>query len=385
MPEQLNVAQGSFSLVRLPERRNELLRAWDAADEYLLQHLAENNLPAESAKVLIINDSFGALAIALASFKPQAWSDSYLAQQATRVNLQQNGLNENAVRLVDSTQLPEGVFDVVLIKAPKTLAFLEDLLLRLRPQLTASTKIIVAGMLKHLPASVWALLERLIGPTTSSLAKKKARLIFTCMNPALAVPHNPYPSSYTLENTAYQIINHANVFSRAQLDIGTRFFLEHLPTHAPARTIVDLGCGNGIVGIVAATRNPKATLVFVDESFMAIASARENFAQAFGEQRSAIFNTGDGLHDFAPGSTELVLCNPPFHQQQTIGDHIAVTLFRQTHSALAPNGELWVIGNRHLGYQASLQKLFGNCTLVASNQKFVVLKAVRKPTRHPPH
>ena len=46
--------------------------------------------------------------------------------------------------------------------------------------------------------------------------------------------------------------------------------------------------------------------------------------------------------------------------------------------ALRPGGELWVIGNRHLGYHVTLRRIFGNSRLVASDAKFVVLKAVRK-------
>lgn len=377
MTETLTVPQGQFSLIRLPERRNELLRAWDAADEYLLNAIAAYDLPT-TTKLLLVNDSFGALALALAAFRPQAWSDSYLSQQATRLNLQANGLPADTLTFLESTQTPSDVFDVVLIKAPKTLAYLEDLLLRLRPQLTPDTTIIVAGMVKHLSPAVWKLLEKIIGTTTSSLAQKKARLIFAALNPALIPPQNPYPSRYALENTAYQISNHANVFSREQLDIGTRFFLQHLPIHKTAKTIVDLGCGNGIVGLIAATRNPQADIIFMDESYMAIASARQNFNAAFNGQRTATFTVANGLEGFTPASVDLILCNPPFHQQQTVGDQLALSLFRQAQQALSAGGELWVIGNRHLGYQASLQKLYRNCAVVAVNTKFVILKAVCK-------
>lgn len=376
MTQTLTVPQGAFDLVRLPLRRHEPLQAWDAADEYLLTTLAERGLPT-TTRILVINDSFGALAVALAAFHPTAWSDSYISQQATRLNLQANNLMPDSVIFLDSLQIPTGEWDVVLIKAPKSLAYFEDVLLRLRPQLTPATQVMVAGMLKHLPASVWSLLERTLGSTTTSLAKKKARLIFATLNPMLKVSPNPYPSSYGLENTPYRIINHANVFSREQLDIGTRFFLQHLPTEPQAQTIVDLGCGNGVLGLMAATLHPKATLIFVDESFMAVASARQNFTAAFGEQRAAEFTVSNGLEDFAPDSVDLVLCNPPFHQQQTVGDQMAFSLFRQARKALKPGGALWIVGNRHLGHQMSLQKLFGNAKVMAVNAKFVVLKALR--------
>jgi 16S rRNA (guanine1207-N2)-methyltransferase len=53
-------------------------------------------------------------------------------------------------------------------------------------------------------------------------------------------------------------------------------------------------------------------------------------------------------------------------------------MFTGARRVLAPGGELWVVGNRHLGYHVKLRRLFGNCRLVASDPKFVVLRAVRK-------
>ncbi|MGZ5574992.1 MAG: methyltransferase [Methylobacter sp.] len=375
MTNRLTVAQGEFELSRLPKRPKELLRAWDAADEYLLDTVAEQPKLLDGARILIVNDSFGALAVALNAYRPYALSDSYLSQQATRLNLAANNLPEQNVGLLSSLEMPEGVFDLVLIKVPKTLALLEDELIRLRPHLTASTRIIVAGMIKTLPPSVWKLLERLVGPTTTSLAKKKARLIFASLDSGLVVPTSPYPVSYRLENTGYLISNHANVFSRDSLDIGTRFFLQHLPSRQDVCDIIDLGCGNGLVGLIAAEHCPAASVHFIDESFMAVASARDNFERAFKDQREATFRVSDGLTEVESESADLILCNPPFHQQNTVGDQIAVSLFKQSKRVLRKGGELWVIGNRHLDYHSYLDRLFGAHSIVASNSKFVIVKA----------
>jgi 23S rRNA (guanine1835-N2)-methyltransferase len=59
---------GAFELHRYPARKRELLRAWDAADEYLLQKLSGQNL--HQQHTLIVNDSFGALAVALQQLSP---------------------------------------------------------------------------------------------------------------------------------------------------------------------------------------------------------------------------------------------------------------------------------------------------------------------------
>jgi len=377
MQIHFEIPQGRFELKRLPYRKNELLQAWDAADEYLLNYLAADDTPPAGAQIMILNDSFGALAIGLHTYKPIAISDSFLSQQATRNNLQSNSIESINVRLLDSLTVPNEPIDYLLIKVPKTLALLEYQLHCLRPLLKPNSKIIAAGMIKSMPANAWKLLERIIGPTEPSLAVKKARLIFASYDSELSLPVNPFPVRYRLENTEFIICNHANVFSRDSLDIGTRLLLQHLPNNHSYRHIIDLGCGNGVVGLMLADRMPGAKVSFVDESFMAVASARENFEQAFAGKRQADFIVGDCLSEFPLESADCIVCNPPFHQQHTIGDHIAWQMFQQAYKVLRKGGELRVIGNRHLNYHQSLKKLFGNWERVASNAKFVIIKAVK--------
>ncbi|MEI8573705.1 methyltransferase domain-containing protein [Methylomonas sp. LW13] len=367
---------GVFQLQRLPFRKNELLRAWDAADEYLLNHLAAAGI-AEHGSIVILNDSFGALAVSLSAYRPTAMSDSWLSQQATRINLALNRIDHERVRLLDSLSLPEADIDYLLIKIPKTMALLEYQLHRLKPLLKADCRVIAAGMVKTLPPNTWKLLERLVGPTQPSLAVKKARLIFASVDQNLQLPENPYPTRYQLENSDLSVCNHANVFSRDSLDIGTRFLLEHLPQNSEYRDFIDLGCGNGIVGVMLAKQNPNARIGFIDESFMAIASAKENFAAAFADSRQADFLVADCLSDYPENSADCIVCNPPFHQQHTIGDHIAWQMFRQAHKVLRKGGELRVIGNRHLNYHLALKKLFGNCRQLAANAKFVIFSSVK--------
>ena len=371
---RLITPEGEFELRRYPPRRRELLRAWDAADEYLLQRLYESNL--RQRQTLIVNDSFGALAVALQQLSPDSWSDSWLAHQALRENLKRNACDPDSVRILPSTQTPDKSPDLVLFKVPKSLALLEDQLIRLKPLLTQSSRVIVAGMVKTMPSSLWKMLESIIGPSETSRAQKKARLIEVSVDPQLHLPENPYPRRWTLEGTAFEIINQSNVFSRERLDIGTRFLLQHLPRTEGPREIIDLGCGNGLLGLMAAQQNPEASLSFIDESYMAIASARANFKQIDPTLQRAKFYLDDGLAEFQKHAADLILCNPPFHQSHAVGDAVALSMFRQSASVLRDRGELWVVGNRHLDYHFKLRRWFSSVDVVTSNKKFVILRAV---------
>ena len=371
---RLVTAVGDFELHRYPARKRELLRAWDAADEYLLERLCGQDL--QQQQILVVNDSFGALAVALHRLSPLSWSDSWLAHQALCENLKRNACDTDSVKILPGTDVPDKSPALVLIKVPKSLALLEDQLIRLKPLLSPDSRVIVAGMVKTMPSSLWKMLERIIGPTETGLARKKARLIEVKIDSQLPLVENPYPRRWHLEDSTFMIINHANVFSRERLDIGTRFLLQHLPHTEGSVDIIDLGCGNGLLGMMGAQQNPEASLHFVDESYMAIASARANFQQLDATLSRAQFHLGDGLAGFDKDAADLVLCNPPFHQSHAIGDTVALSMFMQSARVLRNGGELWVVGNRHLDYHFKLKRWFSLVEVVTSNKKFVILKAV---------
>ncbi len=387
MQTQLATAQGEFTLHRYPRQPNDTLRAWDAADELLLDHVeqlvqttdiekANSAINQKTPRVLIINDQFGALSCALNTFEPLVINDSYIAQQAILENLAANNLT--SVQQQAPLDTLTGVFDIVLIKVHKSLAQLEDLLHKLRPHLCANSIIVGAGMVKMIHSSTLKLFSNIIGSTTTSLAKKKARLIFCQFDESLQPPSNPYPSSFELDNSEWKIQSYANVFSQGKLDIGCRFFIEHLPSSNQQQTIIDLGCGNGLVGLTAAKQNPQAQIAFYDESTMAVASAELNYRTLFPDSNNASFHLDDCLSNRAKNSADIILNNPPFHQQNVVSDAIAWRMFKQSFEVLNNNGELWVIGNRHLDYAQKLKKLFGNCQTMATNNKFVVIKSIKK-------
>lgn len=381
MTDSMATPFGEYALARFPEAARDQLRAWDAADTYLLRHLAESGTPL-SGSVVVVGDRWGALTTALSAHRPTQITDSFLAREATRANLVRAGAEEAAIGLLTTQDAPPDRIDVLLVRVPRSLGLLEDQLHRLAPGVHEGTVVIGTGMVKEIHTSTLHLFERILGPTRTSLADKKARLIFCTPFPGIARNSNPWPYSYELPDgvgsvSGRTVVNHAGVFCADRLDIGTRFLLQHLPRSRGPERIADLGCGNGVVGTAAALANPEAEVLFVDESYQAVASARATYA-ANTEGTRAQFRVGDGLAGIDDGSVDLVLNNPPFHSHQATTDATAWRMFTEARRALRPGGELWVIGNRHLGYHLKLRRLFGNSELMASDAKFVVLRGVKK-------
>ncbi len=365
---------GDFKLQPRHFHPKSPLQAWNAADEMLLNHCAEQNLSAP--RVLLVNDAAGALATCLHHWQPHSWNDSYCSRLALIQNLQRNDLPFDESSWIASTEQPRGIYDLVLVKVPKTLALLEYQLTLLRPHLHADTQIVGAAMVKHLSSAMVQCFERIIGPSQTSRAEKKARRIHTRFDQDLEIKP-PLPVTYGIDNTPLQLVNYANVFSQQKLDIGTRLLLQHFPSRCNEQQgtqhIVDLGCGNGALGCYAAWKNPHAQISMVDESYLALRSAEHSIAASALANRFNLINA-DSLNNL-PVAADLILCNPPFHAGTHVDDNIAQRMFRDARNQLAPGGEMVVVGNRHLDYHNQLKRYFGRVTLVASNKKFVVLNA----------
>ncbi|MEF1309614.1 methyltransferase [Vibrio mytili] len=380
MKTELNLHGRSLTLHRFPKRTNETLQAWDAGDEYLINHVEELALP-ENQNILVINDNFGALACWFSDkHRVTLMSDSHISHRGTELNLKQNSAN-NVTMLTTLDAVPNDT-DVVLMQLPKSNRHLIWLLSQLRKTLPASCPVIAVNKAKEIHTSTLKLFEKYLGSTKTSLAWKKHRLVFSQADVAPTIDVEPI-TIWSVDGENIQLKNMPNVYSGESLDLGARFMLQHIPQDPSINHIIDLGCGNGVLSVKAGQLNPTARLTCVDESFMAVESAKLNLADNLGKERDVRCITNNCLDGFEADSCELVMCNPPFHQQQAITDHIAWQMFCDAKQVLNQGGKLLVIGNRHLGYDTKLKRLFGkeNVKLIAGNNKFVILQATKNPAK----
>jgi 23S rRNA (guanine1835-N2)-methyltransferase len=382
MNTELNLLDRQLTLQRWPlAQKNRTLQAWDSADEYLIQHVEAQQLLNPQSRILLINDSFGALTCWFAGHQVFNLSDSYVAHQAAKHNYQQNAhaTLEDEHLLGSLDDLPQDI-DLVLIKVPKNNGFLEHILSQIGRFLAPDTQVIASGKTNDIHNSTLKFFERYIGSTTTSLAKKKSRLIFATLSQSqqtnTASPKQP--KKWALEGTDLTIVNHANVFSRDSLDIGARLLLSNLPKDTNGLSVVDLGCGNGVVGLSLLNQSPLAKVLFVDESYMAVASAQDSVTENVPDKvEQCRFVVDDCLTRQASESVDLVVNNPPFHQQQAVTDHIAWQMFKDALRVLKPGGQLLIVGNQSLAYHIKLKRLFGNCKTVDANKKFTILSSIK--------
>jgi len=381
---------GELDLRRVPESRLPL-QAWDQADQLLIDLAVrsdDNDLAIGQDEVLlIVGDGFGSLTCALGRFDPVVCIESAAGREALTLNLVANGLDEvEAISMLDLDDVERGSIDVVLMKVPKSVSELRDVLHRLRPTLARGARVIAAGMDKHLPGSVEEELSQMIGPSTRFRATGRARHFAAFFDPDLE-GQSPWPVTWKAHGST--LVNHGGGFSPAKLDLGTDFLLNTVSNFAEFATdktsvrVVDLGSGNGVVGLRLArdfsAAGATVEVTAIDDSALAVDATRRSWdATSTGLGATLrVHHAHRMVEVIEPESVDLVVVNPPFHVDRAISDETAWSMFIDAHHTLVAGGALIGVGNRHLAYHAKLAKIFGGAEPLGSNKRFVVHVARR--------
>lgn len=373
MTNEVLVMPGEELSLQRPGAKGRGLQAWDAADELLLGAARERLVPGQ--RVAVVDDGFGALTLGLAAYQPMPVSDNVTLVGALTANAAANQLQPR--QPADWRSPPCGPFDVIVMRIPRQLDYLEYLLRWANGVLAPQGTIIAGGMIKHIPDRSVAVFNRLVVTEQVLPARKKARVVVCGAGSERLVGWESLWLGYQLPQAAVTAKALPAVFARDRLDIGARMLLPaaiRALTDLPAGArVLDLACGNGVQGLAVLAQRGDLQVVFADVSSQAVASAQHNVAVHF-PGVAVEFLCADGIPGDA-GRFDLILLNPPFHEGGVVGDHIALRLFRQASHHLSREGRLLVVGNRHLGYHKSLRRDFGRVSQLAADPKFVVFAA----------
>ena len=164
------------------------------------------------------------------------------------------------------------------------------------------------------------------------------------------------------------------VFSVDRIDKASEILCASLPDKLPSK-IVDLGAGWGYLSRNILEHSGVKELHLVEAEAAALACARDNVTDL-----RAVFHWADATQFVSPTRLDAVIMNPPFHTSRAADPGLGQAFIRAAAGMLAPNGQLWLVANRQLPYEATLAEHFGTCTKIADRSGFKVLHAA-KPLR----
>jgi 16S rRNA (guanine1207-N2)-methyltransferase len=184
---------------------------------------------------------------------------------------------------------------------------------------------------------------------------------------------------FTIDAHGYSVtvVGKPGVWSWDRLDPGTAALLE-VAEVGRGDTVLDLGCGTGVIG-TAAAQVPPGRVTLVDCNVAAVACAERTLAA--NDLSNALVQLADGVNGFSPDSFDLVLSHLPR------GRAVQEELIRGAAWVLRPGGRFYFVAHKRVGVKGAIaysRDLFGHCGVVRQKKGYHVALATKPDGLEPP-
>jgi 16S rRNA (guanine1207-N2)-methyltransferase len=188
------------------------------------------------------------------------------------------------------------------------------------------------------------------------------------------VESEPKYWDFTLRNQLFRFKTDNGVFSKKEVDFGSRLLIEAFELPNVEGPVLDVGCGYGPIGLSIAKNYPERTVHMIDVNERAIELAKENAEQ--NSVKNIDVYESDTLKNVKELNFSAILTNPPIRAGKTTVHDI----FEQSHAHLVSRGELWIVIQKKQGAPSAIEKLkqlFSTVETVDKSKGYFIIKAVK--------
>jgi 16S rRNA G1207 methylase RsmC len=275
----------------------------------------------------------------------------------------------------------EGEFSAALMEIPVSPGLGKGLLAKTLRYLRPGGRLLAAGH-RELGGKV-SMKNAAILAKTNLLAERDTHLIFESIcgdalsiPPAWGTPWEPQTMTYDLRGTTYTVHSQPGIFSWDQLEKGAAFLIRHLddldlPQHG---TILDAGCGYGLLGMVMRDYTQARKTVWVDKSRLAIRATQRSLP---GEAVECADLTRESLPHHAP--FDLIFCNPPFYDPYKNDTDFMSQFTPRVPSMLSDDGVFLVVTREVFKFDEFMVQHFPLMEVAVREEGFCIMLGRKTP------
>lgn len=187
------------------------------------------------------------------------------------------------------------------------------------------------------------------------------------------VESKPKRWQFTLLGHTFSFETDAGVFSKNEVDFGSRVLINTFDMPLIDGVVVDVGCGYGPIGLSLAKTYPERVVYMMDINGRAVALSKKN-AEVNGIQNVRIFES-DGLLSLTDDvAVAAILTNPPIRA----GKETIFRFYEEAYVKLTASGELWVVIQKKQGAPSTVKKLeemFSQVDVVDKEKGYWIIRA----------
>lgn len=183
----------------------------------------------------------------------------------------------------------------------------------------------------------------------------------------------PTTFTYTYMDKNILFTTDIGVFSKNMIDFGSRVMLDSMTITKHQKTVLDIGCGYGALGISLKMLHSHLKVEMIDVNDRAVTLSKKNIEQ---NQLSDITVYKSNLFEKVNGTFDVIVTNPPIRA----GKAVVKQILEESYKYLNTQGELWVIIQKKQGAPSAKKKMeevFTNVEVVKRNKGYYLLKSVK--------
>jgi 16S rRNA (guanine1207-N2)-methyltransferase len=188
------------------------------------------------------------------------------------------------------------------------------------------------------------------------------------------VESDPKFWDFMLKNNLFRFKTDNGVFSKREVDFGSRLLIESFEMPQTEGFVLDVGCGYGPIGLSIAKQYHDRVVHMVDVNERAIQLSKEN--ATLNKIENVKVYESDRLINVKEMNFAAILTNPPIRAgKQTVHD-----IFEQSYNHLVSNGELWVVIQKKQGAPSAIEKLktlFSEVETIDKSKGYFIVKAIK--------
>lgn len=363
-----------------------------ATPDIALAMLADGVLAAAADRVLVLGPGNGLVpAAAIAAGATRLWvCDRHVngADSARRTLAATAGAGRDAQVITRQAPAPDALpldATLVALRIPMDKRLLRHLLWAAARHLAPGGRLLLAGANQEGAKSAAKLAADLFVGVTVEAQHSAHRLLAATRLPTLT-EQAPWPELAAEAAPAITIPDRAGgaltldtapgVFSWEHLDEATALLLDTMDLPAGS-AVLDLGCGAGALGLMAAHRHGAARVLLLDADAEAVAAVQRTLVRhplPGCEARVSDVAAAAGDETF-----DAVVTNPPFHLGKGTDYHLPAQFIAEAAERLRPGGRFFLVANRTLPYEDVITAHFGGVRRLRESPRFKVLGATRPP------
>jgi 16S rRNA (guanine1207-N2)-methyltransferase len=182
---------------------------------------------------------------------------------------------------------------------------------------------------------------------------------------------------FTLRGQSLRFKTDNGVFSKGEVDFGSRLLIETFEFPESDGDFLDVGCGYGPIGLSLAKQDSSRTVHMVDVNERALNLTKEN-AQLNQIDNVEVYESSC-LDRVAKNDFKAILTNPPIRA----GKKIVHTILEDSFNHLQAGGELWVVIQKKQGAPSAIELLkgiFAEVEVVDKKKGYFIIKATKHLT-----